>query len=188
MKQVMILLAVSLFVLSSPAFAIEPDPNLVQARGVVKQFGGALKEQMKSAMQAGGPVETLKVCNEKAPEIAKSISLSTGWQMGRTSLKTRNNGNLPLPWEKAVLQDFEERKAQRESLSGMEYVATVDVDGQRIFRYMKVIATEKVCLKCHAAEITAELQTELDKLYPSDRARGFKEGDIRGAFTLTKPL
>jgi hypothetical protein len=32
------------------------------------------------------------------------------------------------------------------------------------------------------------VKAKLAELYPKDRATGFKEGDIRGAFTLTKTL
>ncbi len=32
------------------------------------------------------------------------------------------------------------------------------------------------------------VKAKLAELYPDDRATGYKEGDIRGAFTLSKPL
>jgi hypothetical protein len=32
------------------------------------------------------------------------------------------------------------------------------------------------------------VQTELLRYYPSDEATGYALGDLRGAFTLTKPL
>ena len=70
----------------------------------------------------------------------------------------------------------------------MEYYEVVDHDDGKTFRYMKPIPTAKVCLGCHGDSLSAELAAKLDELYPDDQARGFKEGDIRGAFTISKPL
>jgi hypothetical protein len=53
---------------------------------------------------------------------------------------------------------------------------------------MKAIPTAELCLTCHGEALDPELQATLDELYPADKARGFKEGDIRGAFTLSRPL
>ena len=70
----------------------------------------------------------------------------------------------------------------------MDYAEVVEMNGQKSFRYMKAIPTGKVCLNCHGAELKPAVSKELDMLYTDDKARGFKAGDIRGAFTLSKPL
>ncbi len=41
---------------------------------------------------------------------------------------------------------------------------------------------------CHGEKISQELSAELNKLYPNDKATGFKKGDIRGAFSAVKIL
>ena len=61
-------------------------------------------------------------------------------------------------------------------------------DGKPVFRYMKAILTVKPCLICHGQAVDAELRAHLAELYPSDKATGFALGDIRGAFTLVRPL
>ncbi len=54
---------------------------------------------------------------------------------------------------------------------------------------MKAIPTaEKPCLACHGGKIQIKVTETLDKLYPQDQARGYKAGDIRGAFTITQPM
>jgi hypothetical protein len=53
---------------------------------------------------------------------------------------------------------------------------------------MKAIPTGKVCLKCHGEKIDPDVEASLKQNYPRDKARGFKEGDIRGAFTITQPM
>jgi len=71
----------------------------------------------------------------------------------------------------------------------LEFFAIIDDDkGQKTFRYMKAIPTASACLVCHGENIDPEVDIKLKELYPNDKARGFREGDLRGAFTIAKPL
>jgi len=176
-------------VISLPATAQQVDPNVAEARQIIKQFFTQLKGELQKAMKEGGPVHAIEVCNEKAPKIADRISAETGWHVARTSLKNRAPTNRPLPWEKKVLKEFEARKAAGADIKTIDHHEVVEENGQKVFRYMKAIPTGKICLKCHGGEeVSAEVAAKLDELYPSDKARGFKVGDIRGAFVLEKKL
>jgi hypothetical protein len=167
----------------------ETDPNVMEARKIIKQFFTQLKGELQKAMKEGGPVHAISVCNEKAPKITDDISASTGWYVARTSLKPRAPTNSPLPWEKKVLEQFEQEKAAGKEIKTIDYSEVVEEDGKKVFRYMKAIPTGKVCLKCHgSAEVSPEVEKKLHELYPSDKARSFKVGDIRGAFVLKKTL
>ena len=73
-------------------------------------------------------------------------------------------------------------------MAKMEYAEVVAEGGKQYFRYMKAIPTGELCLKCHGAEIEPGVKAKLDELYPNDKARGFKLGDIRGAFTIKQPM
>jgi hypothetical protein len=53
---------------------------------------------------------------------------------------------------------------------------------------MKAIPTAELCVACHGSDLAPEREAQLDRLYPNDQARGFGADDIRGAFTLSKPL
>lgn len=160
-----------------------------ESRAVIKQFFGELKGQLVSGIKKGGPVEAIKVCNSMAPAIAKKHSDQKGWRVARTSLKLRNPANAPDAWEKAVLEQFEARKAAGEDITKMEFYEAVEADGKKAFRYMKAIPTaEKPCLVCHGQNIKPEVAAALDEKYPNDQARGYKAGDIRGAFTITQPM
>ena len=53
---------------------------------------------------------------------------------------------------------------------------------------MKAIPTAAVCLKCHGTELTADVVDALNNAYPEDKATGYQEGDIRGAFVVVKDL
>ncbi|MDD3519457.1 MAG: DUF3365 domain-containing protein, partial [Chromatiales bacterium] len=104
------------------------------------------------------------------------------------SLKTRNAKNKPDAWEQKVLESFEQRKAAGEDVAKIDHFEVVTTDGKQEFRYMKAIPTGEVCLKCHGTEIDPAVIGKLDGLYPQDTARGFKQGDIRGAFTIRQSM
>ncbi|MGD2119501.1 MAG: DUF3365 domain-containing protein [Chromatiales bacterium] len=164
------------------------QPDEQQARALAMQLGKSLKTTLQSAMKNGGPVAAIEACNTSAPVIAEQISGESGWSVGRTSLKLRNRNNAPDAWEMAVLQQFEQRKAAGESPKTLEYSEVIEKDGVPSFRFMKAIPTAEVCLNCHGGAVKDEVAAKLDQLYPGDQARGFQLGDLRGAFTLSKPL
>jgi len=159
-----------------------------QARALIGDFMTTLQGELKSGLQEGGPPAAVRVCEDVAPTIAGSLSDQSGWQVGRTSLKTRNLDNAPDPWEEQVLEQFKDRKTAGQPVSDMTYAAVVEEDGIKTYRFMKAIPTQEVCLACHGKNLSPELVEVLDKLYPEDQARGYEVGDIRGAFTLSKPL
>lgn len=87
-----------------------------------------------------------------------------------------------------VLEQFEGRKAAGEDVKGMEHVEIVKTDAQDRIRFMKAIPTAGVCIACHGESIADDVVAAIDKSYPADLARGYKLGDVRGAFSLSKPL
>ena len=176
--------------LSSPLFAAtDLDQRANQSRAVVKEFMVELKGNLKAALKSGGPLEAIEVCNTKAQAVAEMQSKKHSWQVGRTSLKTRNPNNAPDAWERSVLEGFDTRKAAGEDPKKMEHYEVVTMNGKQFFRYMKAIPTaEKPCLVCHGSKIPPKVAESLDRHYPYDQARGYKAGDIRGAFTIIQPM
>jgi L-lactate utilization protein LutC len=160
-----------------------------QAHEIIQQFATTLKGELQQAMKSGGPTNAVGVCKERAPAIAASLAEQTGWEVGRTSLKMRNAAlNTPDIWEQRVLKQFEDRKAAGQPVAGMTYAEVVETDDGTAYRYMQAIPTEQVCLACHGGNIEPGLAESIDQAYPDDQARGYAVGDIRGAFTLSKPL
>jgi hypothetical protein len=70
----------------------------------------------------------------------------------------------------------------------MAYAERVEANGTKTFRFMKAIPTAELCLACHGKDLAPEVAAEIAESYPDDQATGFALGDIRGAFTLSKPL
>jgi hypothetical protein len=169
------------------AASMVDETNKAEAKEIVQQFFGRLKGELEAAIKTGGPAHAVGVCQVRAPSIAEELSQQTGWEVARTSLKYRNPANAPDEWEKGVLQRFEERKAAGEDVKGMAHAEIVENGGQSRLRFMKAIPTAGVCLACHGEAIADDVVAAIDEGYPADLARGYKLGDIRGAFSLSKP-
>ena len=156
-----------------------------EAIDIVKTFAGELKPKLKSAIQEGGLVNAIEVCSAEAPRIANQLSEETGWTVKRVSLKARNDANaVPDEFERMVLTQFNERQAMGESVETIKHSAIVGHE----YRFMKAQGVEGVCLSCHGSSLPAEVKQALSERYPNDQATGYSLGEIRGAFSLTKPL
>jgi hypothetical protein len=155
-----------------------------QAGKAVQAFATALKGELMAAMQSGGPTAAIEVCNTRAPAIAESVSLEQGVEISRVSLKNRNPENAPSEWQREVLLQFEERKADGENPAALTWSDTVDTPDGAEFRFMKAIPTGGLCLACHGETIDPAVAGKIAELYPEDKATGFREGDLRGAFVV----
>ena len=169
------------------AYAETPEQAAaLKAQEAMKEFGMTLKATLQAAMKAGGPMNAIPVCHTEAPKIAQQMSAKHGVDIHRTSLKPR--ATAPTEWEMAVLEGFEQQKADGKPVGELVWKDVVEVDGQPTLRMMKAIGTEDVCLTCHGAAVKPEVTAKIAALYPDDKAMGFSAGDIRGAFSVSVPL
>lgn len=153
----------------------------MQAKKITNAFATELKATLMTAVAKGGLSAGVEVCQEQAPEIAKKYS-SHGWQISRTSLKTRNSQNTPNIDEIAILQDFAKRLASGEPAKTVSYSNLNPKSGE--YQFMKAIPTGQLCLACHGENISNGLQGKIKTHYPKDTATGFKLGELRGAFNV----
>lgn len=182
--------ALSALLFGSLALAAEApqDPRLAEAQALIKEFATTLQGELKGAIEQGGPTQAIGMCKERAPAIAEELSARSDWEIGRVSLKTRNSNNRPDDWEQKVLDAFEARRAAGEDVMTLTFAEEVETPEGKAFRLMKAIPTGEVCLTCHGGNIAPEVVSALDERYPEDQARGYSVGEIRGAFSLLKPL
>lgn len=159
-----------------------------EARGIAQEFAAELKGELESALDEGGASQAIGVCSEAAPDIAARLSEESGWSVGRTALLVRNPRNAPDSRERAVMTSFQQRHGEGVELQGMESIGIVEEGGLRYVHYMKPIPTQEVCLTCHGSDVKGSIREALAERYPADAATGFREGEMRGAFTFIKPL
>ena len=172
-------------VAAAAAAPVDKAALTADAKAAVMELGSTLKSQLQAAIKAGGPANAVDVCHKIAPAVAGSISEERGVTLTRVSLKNRNpEMGVPNDWQTAVLQDFEARKLAGEAPDQLAYSEVVDGE----HRFMKAIPTAAVCLNCHGTDVKPEVQARIDEFYPEDRATGYAEGDIRGAFVVVRSL
>ncbi|MBK1673045.1 hypothetical protein CKO35_06940 [Ectothiorhodospira shaposhnikovii] len=186
-------LAAVLLAIGSPGLTAqeageEIQPRIENIRAAVQHFGGTLQGELKQALESGGPLHAIEVCSQRAGDISRAVSESSGLNIGRTSLKIRNPENTPDGWERLVLESFEARLAAGESPQTMEFYEIYQRGEEREFRYMRAIPAGEACLTCHGQAIRYDVEHALLRMYPDDQARGYAEGQIRGAFTVVQPM
>lgn len=166
------------------------DKDLAEARQLVQQFAQQLQPALGQAMRSGGPVEAIDVCKVKAPEIAQNLSQTSGWEVNRVSLKNRAESAKPDLWEATALQKFELQLAAGEAPETLEHYGIVQQGGEIKYRYMRavVIGADQPCLHCHGTDIQTPVKQKILEAYPHDKAVGYQTGQVRGAFSFSKPL
>lgn len=167
------------------AQSVDKAAMTADAKAAVMELGKTLKTQLQAAIKTGGAASAVEVCHDIAPAMAGSLSEKHGMTLTRVSLKNRNpEMGVPSDWQATVLNDFEARQAAGEAPTELAYSAVVDGE----YRFMKAIPTGAVCLNCHGSDLKPEVQQRLSAYYPEDRAVGYEEGQIRGAFVAVKPV
>lgn len=187
MKNILVCIIIS-FLTFGQANAVDTEQLTLESRAAVKALGSELKSTLQASMKANGIIETISVCNIMAPKISQKVSAEQAMTVTRTSVKYRNPKNKPDDWEKSVLEKFEQRKKNGEAVNTLEFSQLTELNGKNVFRYMKAIPTDDVCLNCHGNNVSQPFVYKINSLYTDDKAIGFKKGDIRGAFSVIRPL
>ncbi|MCF6201410.1 MAG: DUF3365 domain-containing protein [Hydrogenimonas sp.] len=146
---------------------------------LLKTLGGNMKKHMK----AGGPADALSFCATNAAGLTAEVDEKLGKDVSvkRITLKPRNPANMAEGDEKVILKSLQSLKD-----SGVKLPKYLIQKKSNEYRFYKpLLINKKVCLKCHGTDISPKLKAEIDKIYPTDRATGYKMGDLRGAVVVT---
>lgn len=143
----------------------------------------SLRSSLIKAINTAGLSGAVSFCNIKAPEITQQYADT--FLIKRTALRYRNTNNKPDSLELDIL------------LKMTDEVETVRIPKSRLVRdkgvvhYFKPTIMQGMCLRCHGKpreQIPAPALTEINRLYPNDKAIDFKEGDLRGIWHITFKL
>lgn len=160
----------------------------MEARDITQQYAHSLQKTLKASIMTSGPASAIKACQVHAPGISAQTAQLTGWEVRRTSNKVRNPGNRPDIWEVAVLSNFEKKIKKGAPIENLEHSEVVNLNGKPVYRYMKAIPVKNLCLNCHGPHIAGPVKSAIKNLFPTDQATGYREGELRGAFSLKKAL
>jgi hypothetical protein len=135
-----------------------------------------LSGRLTEVMGSGGPAAAIEVCSREAGEIASQVAAEHNVAIGRTAIKLRNRDNAPPQWAASLIENMPEEP---------EFVPLPDGHTGALLP----IKLKAVCTVCHGDPdlIAEDVRTQLNRLYPNDKAIGFKEGDLRGWFWVDVP-
>ncbi|WP_235945917.1 DUF3365 domain-containing protein [Thermaurantiacus tibetensis] len=164
--------------------AEEAAATALSAR-LADRFQAELQQALRDALARDGAAGAIGVCAEQAPAIAARLSAESGARVRRTALRNRNPAAAPDAFERDTMTAWAE--APLDAAGRPKAVTQVSAEG---LRYMRAIPTGGLCLACHGAPdaIAPDVREAIAARYPADRATGFREGELRGAFSISWTL
>jgi len=180
------LILVALFILSSCSKSLskkEVEKYTIQgkeiAQATAKKLGGSLVEKMKD----GGVKEAVPFCNTKAISLTDEMANKFDVTIKRTSHLLRNENNKPNDEEVVVINNYRDLIE-----NGKKLKPVVELDNNGNPHFYAPIILQKKCLACHGEvgiDVTKKSDSIIESHYPKDLATGFKEGDLRGIWSIT---
>lgn len=136
-----------------------------------------LSGRLMSVIDSDGPAKAIDVCKSEAPAFGEQIEAEFGVEIGRTSFKLRNTTNGGPDWTAS----FVAAKVDEPTFVGLPD-ATLGA--------LLPIHLKQKCTACHGDrdDLADDVREALDLHYPTDKATGFKEGDLRGWFWVEVPV
>lgn len=144
------------------------------------------KALMNALLNAGAdsvPEQAVAFCHEEAAGILSNLTDTHHIKIQRVAEKFRNPNNALQPEDYTVWDTWKKQLAQGQTL-----VSEVEInrESHKVYR-APIFLGMPLCERCHGDENTfsPELQKTLARLYPNDKARNFRQGDLRGMWKIT---
>jgi hypothetical protein len=154
-----------------------------RGQAIAKEAFGVLSGNLGRAITENGINNALHFCSVHATGLAGGVAQTNQVTLKRVSERARNLENRAKAEELVLLESF--RTALKTSALVAPEVRT-NAAGRFVF-YAPIMLNNPVCLKCHGdpeRDIAADTMALIRKLYPEDRATGFKFGELRGMWRI----
>lgn len=156
---------------------------LKKGADITAATGKAMGGTLMSTLKEQGPVAAAQFCNVKAPSIVGDLQKEHHVLISRKTLKPRNPKNQANRQEAAIINQY-----MADAAAGKQLEPIVMKTGSgRVAYYAPIKIATPVCLKCHGTvghEVAEADYAEIKKLYPRDKAINYKEGDLRGIWSI----
>jgi hypothetical protein len=159
------------------------DKYITEGKEMALATANKLGSNLSQKMKEGGVKDAVPFCNTMAYPLTEEMSEKYNVEIKRTSDKLRNDKNKPNEEENNIIDYYEKTLAANEQL---EPVVEIDASGNPHF-YGPIIMQKK-CLACHGSigkEVSVKTDSLIKSYYSNDKAIGFKEGDLRGIWSIT---
>ena len=143
---------------------------------LVKRTFDSLRNTLLRTISESGPGEAVKFCNLNALNLTSSFA-SNDMSVSRVTDRPRNPRNILSLLDESQFASYKKLIQQGDSLKASL------VHEEKQVHYYKPILIQPMCLTCHGSkgeELSPKLAAVIDSLYPSDKAKGYKDGELRG--------
>ncbi|EMO11594.1 PF11845 family protein [Leptospira borgpetersenii str. Noumea 25] len=150
---------------------------------LISEFQIDLQKNLESAIRTKGIVGAINVCRTISPKKEADLKAEfPGVLIRRVSEKPRNPSHRPEIWETEIFNQWKE--SQKTGMAPYTIVLSKDKE-VRILQ--PIILQNATCLQCHGGpqDINPAVSKKIAELYPNDQAKGYKLGELRGAFSAT---
>lgn len=165
--------------------------HLEFAKGVMQDVLRGLVNSLQQKVAAEGAAKAVPFCNEFAPQYGKGkmaewaararteLGADT-FRFRRISAQPRNPKNTPTERQAQILAAW-----SRDGATVVQYT-----EAGKSYTMHPILISQPLCLSCHGTAETADKAAiaAVQKLYPEDKATGYKLGDLRGAFVTEAEL
>ena len=187
MKQytILLFLSISFFSCSNDLSKEEVEHYTAKGNLIVTKTAGELSGNLLSKMKEGGIPLAVEYCNIEALPLTSKISETEQVHIKRTSLKVRNSQNSPNKQEVQVINKF---LSMIDRNVWPKPIVKVNQSGSP--HYYAPILVDSKCLMCHGTpdqDLSKKTDSIIKTYYPKDLATGFKEGDLRGIWSISFP-
>ncbi|MBP8793211.1 MAG: DUF3365 domain-containing protein [Lutibacter sp.] len=140
-----------------------------------------LGKNLIAAIKNKGTEEAVAFCNTRAFNIVDSAGVALNTKIKRVSDFPRNLVNTANKTELNYIQNTKNAIKNNEKVTPL----VQEIDDKMVGYYP--IETNKMCLQCHGlpnTQILPATLTKLKHLYPTDKAIGYGENELRGIWVI----
>ena len=153
-----------------------------KGKAIAQKTFATLAGQLKKSLAKGGVPNAIQYCNVAAFPLVDSLSKVHQAKIRRTSLKVRNPKDAPTQVEKNILDKYATQAAAGEKLKPI-----IEQNSNNTITFYAPIKVNAFCLQCHGQigeSLAEENYQVIQKHYPNDKATGYKDGDLRGIWSI----
>ncbi|HOZ67892.1 MAG TPA: DUF3365 domain-containing protein [Chitinophagaceae bacterium] len=140
-----------------------------------------LGKHLVTAIQDMGTEGAIEFCSSRAIQLTDSMSTVLGSRIKRVAERNRNPVNVASADELSYIKEIKASLTRKENPKPQLKETT------ETYTAYYPILTDQLCLQCHGDKKTdikpATLST-LNRLYPGDKATGFKLNELRGIWVV----
>lgn len=154
-----------------------------KGKAVAMKAFATLSSNLMKAMKTGGIPKAVPFCSAHAGTLTQHVAKGFKVKLARVSHKPRNPGNQASPSELKYIQRYAQQLKTGKALKPI----IVRSKDKKVTFYAPITLAMPACLKCHGApnkQIKKSHLALIRKLYPKDKATGFKLGEMRGMWKV----